>query len=134
MDPFGHGAIMDEAPETAGKAGGKAEAGCGLLRIQSKHGCDGSCRREHAARACRMPACAVMRDVAAEPVHPPAADVIAERHGGYEASSIDRAVDKWKSGHRRRENDSAGMVATAGIVQFEGVGCNGVDHRRAARR
>ncbi len=75
-----------------------------------------------------------MRDVAAEPVHHPAADVVAERHGGYEASSIDRAVDQRESGHRRRENDSAGMVATTGIIQFEGVGCNAVDHRRAARR
>ena len=80
-----------------------------------------------------MEARAVMRFICAAGFKRPAGHVVAENDGGNEFPARHLAPGEFGSGHGRRNDDSARMVAPARVVKLEGVRSRAVDERGVQR-
>ncbi len=74
-----------------------------------------------------------MRFICAAGFKRPAGNVVAENDGGNEFPARHLAPGEFGSGHCRRNDDGARMVAPARVVKFKGVRSRAVDERRVQR-
>ena len=128
MQALGLRCVVDEGPEAAAEAGGVAEGGRGLFGVEPQHARRGGGRAEGAAGRGRMPAAAVVRRIAAAGFEHAPAEVIAEHDSGDQLSPRDRAVSGRQCRDCCRQHDGAGVVAAAGVVEFECMRGDAVGH------
>ena len=129
-----HGAVGEIGPDAAGEAAGDAERPCGALGIQTQHAGGGRGGAEAAAGAGRVPPPAVVvRPVAAHGVEDPERHVITADHRRQSQGAV-RDPLRLGDGEHGGDDDGAGVIRAAEVVELLGVGDDAVDERRGRSR
>lgn len=120
-------------PTTPTETAGNAQRRDGLRGIQPENSRTGRRRTEYAAGGGGVPAGTVVRRITAAGFEHPAADFVADHHGRDQLPAIHRFSRHRHRRHDRRQHHRAGMVTATGVVQFQGMGGDTIEHGGLSR-